>query len=180
MSEAAGLGPDGPLTNRSLMNVYECASNDPGVPQVWGYTDQLSYQAGDTLCLHLNTSSPELTIDILRDGGSLASVHRATVPGQFRETPPDCSVKGCDWPVGYELAIPEDWPSGGYRIRLSAGSGTETVSSDHWFALRAGPDQPKGDILQIAATSTWLAYNDWGGSNHYDGITGPNGDPVCA
>ena len=28
-------------------------------------------------------------------------------------------------------------------------------------------------ILQIAATGTWTAYNTWGGSNHYQGITGP-------
>ena len=25
-------------------------------------------------------------------------------------------------------------------------------------------------------TSTWIAYNDRGGSNHYEGITGPNAD----
>ena len=31
-------------------------------------------------------------------------------------------------------------------------------------------------MLLAAATSTWIAYNDWGGSNHYEGITGPNQD----
>ncbi len=175
-NEAQETRVGGPLANRSLANVYESASNDPQVAQVWGYTDRLSYQAGETLHLHLNTSLPELTIDILRDGGSLVPVHRAAVSGRFRETPPDCSVKGCNWPVGYELAIPDDWPSGGYRIRLTASAGSEAVSSDHWFALRAEPARARGDILQIAATSTWLAYNDWGGSNHYDGITGPGGD----
>ena len=30
--------------------------------------------------------------------------------------------------------------------------------------------------MQIAATGTWTAYNSWGGSNHYQGITGPNRD----
>ena len=33
-----------------------------------------------------------------------------------------------------------------------------------------------GRLLLIAATGTWLAYNDWGGSNHYEGIVGPAGD----
>ena len=28
----------------------------------------------------------------------------------------------------------------------------------------------------MAATGTWTAYNDWGGSNHYEGITGPEGN----
>ena len=36
---------------------YEIASADPTRPQVWGYSDQLSYRPGDTLrlqsCRHL-------------------------------------------------------------------------------------------------------------------------------
>ncbi|RFB86098.1 hypothetical protein B5K11_28965, partial [Rhizobium leguminosarum bv. trifolii] len=31
-----------------------------------------------------------------------------------------------------------------------------------------------GRLLQVAATGTWRAYNTWGGSNHYEGITGPD------
>ena len=166
----------GSLASRILTNVYESASNDQEVVQVWGYTDRLSYQPGDRLGLHLNTSASELKLEILRDGATLVPVHGATVEGRFHETPDDCSVKGCDWPVGYDFVVPDDWPSGGYRIRMTASGSGKTVSSDHWFALRAGPQQTQGDILQIAATSTWLAYNDWGGSNHYDGIVGPNGD----
>ena len=27
----------------------------------------------------------------------------------------------------------------------------------------------------ILTTGTWCAYNDWGGSNHYQGLTGPQG-----
>ena len=39
----------------------------------------------------------------------------------------------------------------------------------------------------LLATGTWCAYNDWGGSNHYQGLTGPmegdfapNVSPVAA
>ena len=31
-------------------------------------------------------------------------------------------------------------------------------------------------MLQVAATGTWLSYNTWGGSNAYQGITGPDRD----
>lgn len=42
--------------------------------------------------------------------------------------------------------------------------------SEHMFVLRA--TLPQG-VLMILATGTWAACNDWGGSNHYQGITGP-------
>ena len=35
--------------------------------------------------------------------------------------------------------------------------------------------QPGAKIAMVLATGTWCAYNDWGGSNHYQGLTGPKG-----
>ena len=35
------------------------------------------------------------------------------------------------------------------------------------------PARKPNRILQVAATGSWTAYNTWGGSNHYQGITGP-------
>ena len=32
----------------------------------------------------------------------------------------------------------------------------------------------------ILATGTWCAYNDWGGSNHYQGLCGPTGGDFAA
>ena len=180
MENDFGHGTGGPRPNLLLENVYESASNDPGILQVWVYCDAFSYAPGDTVTFHLNTSAPELSLEIMRDGGSLEPVHRVTIAGAFHRTPPDCSVTGCGWPVGYEFEVPVDWKSGGYRVRVTAqGADGKTVSSDHWFALRHGGADKKGDILQIAATSTWLAYNDWGGSNHYEGIVGPNHDELA-
>ena len=177
MNSAKILGPGGPPKSLLLENVYESASNDPEVSQAWVYTNALSYAPGDTMSFHLNASAPEVVIEIMRDGASLETVHHETVKAAFFETPLDCSVAGCGWPVGYEIVVPADWRSGGYRVRVTAeeADGT-TFSSDHWFALRSGEGQEKARILQIAATSTWLAYNNWGGSNHYEGILGPNHD----
>ena len=176
MGNKRGRSTGGAWPSAVLENFYECASADPDELQVWGYTDAFSYAPGETVRFHLNTTAPEVRLDILRDGGALTSMYRATVKGAFHETPQDCSVKGCGWPVGYELTIPDDWPSGGYRVRFTVtGKDDRTISGDHWFALRRGARR-RGDILQIAATSTWLAYNDWGGSNHYEGILGTNRD----
>ena len=32
----------------------------------------------------------------------------------------------------------------------------------------------------VVTTGTWCAYNDWGGSNHYQGLTGPEGRDFAA
>jgi hypothetical protein len=48
---------------------------------------------------------------------------------------------------------------------------------EHFFFGRPEAGQPRqGRLLLIAATATWTAYNDWGGSNHYQGYCGPNRD----
>ncbi|MFX8883495.1 N,N-dimethylformamidase beta subunit family domain-containing protein, partial [Acinetobacter baumannii] len=47
----------------------------------------------------------------------------------------------------------------------------------HFFVVTPNDPAPARDrFLLILPTSTWLAYNDWGGSNSYDGIDGPDGN----
>ncbi|MEZ5778084.1 MAG: DUF6605 domain-containing protein [Paracoccaceae bacterium] len=150
---------------------YENASNDPDRAQAWGYTDALTYRPGDTLRLHLNARGPSLHLSIVRDGLNPATVIDTTVACGFSPTPSDCSVTGCGWPVGFSLAIPADWPSGLYRITLRV----EGHASEHMFVLRPALDGPRAGILMMLATGTWAAYNDWGGSNHYQGLTGADG-----
>ncbi|MFX4478035.1 N,N-dimethylformamidase beta subunit family domain-containing protein, partial [Acinetobacter baumannii] len=88
----------------------------------------------------------------------------------WQETPDQCSVTGCGWEVSHRFAIPPDWPSGAYRVTLTADGATY----DHLFIVRPTAGPKPGRILQIAATGSWTSYNTWGGSNHYQGITGPN------
>jgi N,N-dimethylformamidase beta subunit-like, C-terminal len=156
-------------------NSHERAVNDRSVPQLWCYTDRLSYQPGDTISFHLSGTGKRIGLAIIRDGGSEVVCHRHELDAGFHETPDQCSVTGCGWPASYSLTIPDDWRSGGYRVHVTSEMPDGTpLAHDTWFALRAG--RVTGDLLQIAATSTWLAYNDWGGSNHYEGICGPNRD----
>jgi hypothetical protein len=153
---------------------YEAASPDPRRSQVWGYTDRLSYSAGDTLRLHLMSSAPLVEVTVLRDGRIPRTVLQRMVGAGFSETPWDCSVRGCGWPERFSFRLPDDWPSGVYVIRLSV----DGHSSDHMFVLRA--HQAQAGTLFLLATGTWCAYNDWGGSNHYQGLTGPAGRDFAA
>ena len=94
----------------------------------------------------------------------------------MHETPVDCSIEGCGWPVAYEFTLPDDWRSGVYIVRSYAQRDGEVFDHRHMFILR--PAEPGRDarMVLVCATGTWMAYNEWGGSNHYEGIIGPNND----
>ncbi|HEX9769312.1 MAG TPA: N,N-dimethylformamidase beta subunit family domain-containing protein [Kiloniellales bacterium] len=159
-------------------NYAQRAGNDPNQLEIWCYSDRLSYAPGETLRLHISTTAGRYDLTIRRDGARPEVVHRAEgLVGRFHPAPADCSVKGCGWPVAYELAIPTDWRSGGYLVEaLAHGKTGAAVTQDHVFLLRRAAGAAAAPLLLVAATGTWTAYNDWGGSNHYEGITGPDGN----
>lgn len=163
----AGPYDDGdPVTG----HYYEAASPDQTRAQVWGYTDRISYAPGEVLHLHAMSNAPETQVEIVRDGLAPETVLQTTIATRFAATPPDCSVMGCDWPEVWALTLPADWQSGVYILTLTVAG----HQSQHMFVLRAAaPD--RGRVAMILATGTWCAYNDWGGSNHYQGLTGPEG-----
>ena len=148
---------------------FEIASNDATRPQVWGYTGALSYAPGELLVLHGMSSAPQAHLVIARDGLEPQIVLDQEIATSFAKTPADCSVKGCNWPEVLRMQIPDDWASGVYTITFTIPG----HQSQHMFVLRAA--KPKARIAMILATGTWCAYNDWGGSNHYQGLTGESG-----
>ena len=113
---------------------YETASADPARLQVWGYTDRLSYAPGEVLRLNAMSSAPEIDLRVLRDGLTPREMHRATIPGGFARTPVDCSIRGCGWPERLAFRIPDDWPSGLYRLVFSV----EGHESEHMVVVKAG------------------------------------------
>ena len=154
---------------------YETAGT---APEVWCYTDQLSYAPGDTIRFHVSTSAKQFDLRLARDGGANSpAFHRRGLVGHHYDTPADCSVIGCGWPDGFEFSIPPDWPSGAYRVtcRIETDQGDEK-EHDHLCIVRPAVASGSDRLLLVAATGTWTAYNDWGGSNHYEGITGPESD----
>ena len=157
---------------------YQRASNDPDVPQIWAYTDALSYAPTDEIRLHVNTTAQVYDLVIYRDGAKRQVVfERKGITGMFHQTPADCSVAGCGWPLGLAIPVDPDWASGGYIAEFTAVvlDGAPLIY-EHVFFIRPVAGDKVGRLLLVAATGTWTAYNDWGGSNHYEGITGPTAD----
>ncbi len=114
---------------------------------------------------------------IVRDGGIAREVYRSRdIPGALHGTLDDCSANGCGWPVGFSLDIPRDWVSGTYLVHFLASDRGRDLVYDHLFVLKPEPAGKRPAMLFLCATGTWVSYNNWGGSNAYEGITGPGRD----
>lgn len=157
---------------------YEQPGMDGTLGEIWCYTDRVSYRHGETVLLMVSSTAPRFTLEIVRDGGGETKVfERQAIAANWQETPDQCSVEGCGWEPTFEFEIGEDWSSGAYRLKLTSdGVGGRPIHCYHILIVVPHPGRKPGRILQVAATGTWLAYNTWGGSNHYEGITGPNRD----
>ncbi|NOD93768.1 hypothetical protein GS636_13335 [Ruegeria sp. HKCCD4884] len=159
-----------------LDHYYIGPSRDASVLEIWGYTERMTYAPGELLALRVSTTAREWDLEIGRDGATYEVMHRESgLKGVHQRTPKDCSVTGCGWEVTYEFRIPDDWREGGYLVTLRAEQDGGRVEEHHLFLLRRAPEKPAAPFVLICATGTWLAYNCWGGSNHYEGITGPEG-----
>ena len=167
-----------PRTTRRPRHVvdtwYDAASDDPTILQIWAYTTRMSWRAGETLELCVSTNATTFDLELGRDGKEYVSLHRERdLAGQWHASPDDCSVIGCGWPVTWSFRIPEHWKPGGYLITLTVRDGQQEATYHHIVLIRAAASKPQAPVVLLAATGTWVAYNEWGGSNAYEGIAGP-------
>jgi len=144
--------------------------------EIWCYSDSIAYPPGASVHLYVSSTAASYHLLVARDGAAMLPVLERVVHGaRWQKTPEQCSVQGCGWTPSIEFRIAEDWSSGPYRITLTAkGRDGSELIGHHLFIVRPLAGAKPGRLLQIAATGSWVAYNTWGGSNHYQGITGPN------
>ena len=154
-------------------NYFEAPAVDAR-DEIWCYCDRPCYSPGDRVSLQVSTTAKSYQLEIARDALKLERVlTRKNLPGKLHQTPTDASVVGCGWPSSYDFQIPENWESGAYRVtcRIKTSLG-ETLEQHSLFLLRSKRSQRAERLLLISSTGTWCAYNNWGGSNHYEGISG--------
>ena len=166
-------GVDAVINPAVLSHYYEAPAADPATDEIWCYCDRPCYSPGDRIAFHVSTSAPRYSLEIARDATALESVYRRdNLPGKRHATPADASVRGCDWPVSFELVIPADWPSAGYRVTCRIETAQGSLEQHYLFLLRSSASDRARRLLLVSSTGTWCAYNNWGGSNHYEGICG--------
>ena len=142
--------------------------------EIWCYTGDISYCAGDEVEFHVSCGAEHYSLEIIRDDAKFETVYKADkLPGKLHSTPKDASVNGCGWPVDHRWKSDKDLASGAYLVLCKIkDSDSEEREHQHLFVLRNGQDKNKkgtADFLFVLGTTTWRAYNNWGGSNHYEG-----------
>ncbi len=150
---------------------FELPGRDDGKPEIWCYTDKISYRSGETVYLNAISSKPSIRVRVYSQALHGQCLLEFNATGDWHDTPDDASVFGCGWPQVAEFKIPNNWPSGVYRIHLEIAG---QAQAEHLIIVRPELDKDKSNrILLITSDCTWAAYNDWGGSNHYEGIIDP-------
>ena len=142
-------------------------------PPIEGYVRNPSVTNGDVVEICCSSAIGRIVIEVARVGASHEVVHRVTVNAVLQEVPDDASSHGCGWEVTYTLGIPENWRSGYYEVLLYPERGnrpvTYALAGHAYFVVRPRPGNDKPPFALVLTTSTWNAYNDWGGTNLYNG-----------
>ncbi len=140
-------------------------------PSVTGYCWPQSAEAGEAVALHLSATTGTVEVEVARIGMG------RTVVAQFEAlavgdhpVPADGSTHGCGWPVAAEITVGDDWASGYYEVLLRGTDGEHTVEDRAFVVVRPPADSDRR-ILLVLGTNTWHAYNDFGGTNLYNGGT---------
>src|ERR1700754_2540279 len=60
-----------------LAHWYEAPCEDPAVPEVYNYTDAMSYEPGAEVRFHASTTARQWTLQIYRDGSRPTLMHEA-------------------------------------------------------------------------------------------------------
>ncbi len=122
-----------------------------------------SAEPGQRVGLHVSTDAGRFDVSVTRDGAEPLEVWRGGGTAEAHPTPEDASANGCAWPVVVQIPV-GDWPSGYYAVTLTAGA----ERAEAFLVVRAG-DRERAPILLVLSTSTYDAYNDWGGPSLYTG-----------
>src|SRR3972149_4776833 len=99
-----------------------------------------------------------LAVQVAREGAEREVVWRSSGTADLHPTPEDASANGCGWPVALEIPT-GDWRSAYYSVTLTAGA----ERADAFLVVRPGAQ--RAPMLLVLSTTTWQAYNDWGGAS---------------
>ena len=142
-----------------------------------GYCWPHSGAPGTVIPLCISSSLGAVAVTVTRVGATRETVARIDhVVVDEHAVPDDAVASGCGWPVAAEIATDAGWRSGFYEVMLEPVAGwprgrvPTNGSNLAFFVLHPAPGTA-GRMLMVLGTNTWLAYNDFGGSNLYTGST---------
>src|SRR3989454_8058646 len=147
--------------------------------EIEGYAETPSVEPGETLRLHVSSTSPQFSVEVFRMGwyrgaGARRVLEFRGMPGGKRAIPTPRAEDGlveCGWPVSCRVPVGLDWVSGVYLARLTGSRDGKQAFIP--FVVREtgsvrGAVPHRAPILIQCSVNTWQAYNNWGGKSLYD------------
>jgi hypothetical protein len=131
------------------------------------YCWPMSVAPGEPVGVHVSTDAPSFDVVVTREGADPEVVWRreAAIAGNH-PTPEHASSQGCGWPEAFEIPV-GDWRSGYYAVTLTA----DAERADAFLVVRPRVGEPTAPMVLVLSTTTYNAYNDWGGPSLYTGGT---------
>ena len=127
-----------------------------------GYCWPQSVLPGQSVTLYCHSEASRFRVQIARQGPTERIVFESpSLPGSNQSMPEDLASTGCRWRPSFDIAVDSEWPSGMYLVRLTDDDGQ---TAEAFFVVRA---REPADAMLVLSTSTWSAYNDWGGPSFY-------------
>ncbi|NPC97950.1 DUF4082 domain-containing protein [Nocardioides sp. zg-DK7169] len=181
---SAVTDPCGPAGNE-----ITCENSRPGTPPaVWddmwgagsstiqGFSTEISVDVGEQVDFKIDTAAADYDITIYRTGyyggDGARRIDSVTPSATLPQHQPECiseastELYDCgNWGVSASWQVPEDAVSGVYLAHLEIPA---TGAASHiTFVVR--DEASDADIAFQTSDPTWVAYNDYGGSNFYWG-----------
>lgn len=169
-------------------NAIACENSKPGSPpsaweidgagdeDIQGFSTDISVDAGSSIDFKIDTDASAYTITIFRmgwyDGDGARQIATVTPSAKLPQTQPNCitdvttELTDCgNWGVSASWAVPSDAVSGVYIAHLYRPDNEH--DSNITFVVRN--DDSHSDVVFQTSDPTWEAYNDYGGSDFYQG-----------
>jgi hypothetical protein len=142
--------------------------------EIEGYTDHVSVLPGESFRLYVSTTAKGYRVQSFRTGwygGAQAREIWASrqltgvvqAPARIETATRTVTAP---WQVSATVST-QGWPEGSYLLRLTADSGAQ-----RYVPITVRSADTAGKIVVLNGTTTWQAYNLWGGYSLYDGIGG--------
>jgi len=126
------------------------------------YVSQPSCRAGESATLHASGDVGRVSVRVERQGPSAETTALLEgVPVEPLDVPASAIEAGCGWPPVAEIRTETGWRSGFYLIRLEGGGEVAHAM------LVVRPARRRSERVLIVTTTTYQAYNDFGGANAY-------------
>ena len=132
-----------------------------------GYSDRMFYFHSDTIKFYLKSKSTKNNIYI--DQIIAPNQYKRIFKKSFGKIKQNLNLNqsefGCNWNLSFSVPIDKSFDDGYYLVILE-----DDINNKFNFPIIINEENKNSNIAILAPTSTWTAYNAWGGKSLYHNI----------